>query len=121
MYLPKDPNIIYLSQTFPSVTTTFELNEIYELERSGCKIELFSLKRPCHTIVHNKARSFVSGVTYASPISLWKGMSANLYFLFSSPLNYLEALFLHIIFFLLPYHYHEVSVFIKSVYLAKIM
>lgn len=121
MVLHRIKRIGYITNTFPAVTTTFEVHEICGLERLGIEIELFSIRRPYDTIVHKKARELVKRVTYATPISFRDVIMTNLYFLMLYPSQYLKVCLSHLIHYALPYHYHEITLFIKTIYLAKII
>jgi len=59
------PKIAYILDTFPSVSETFVLNEVLELERRGLKITIYALNQPDTTIKHPALERLQAKVLYA--------------------------------------------------------
>jgi len=63
------PRLGYLVSRYPKVTETFILREMLELERTGCRIDLFSLQRERQQVVHPEASQLQAEVTFGWPPS----------------------------------------------------
>lgn len=61
--------IIYILETFPSISETFVLNEILELKRRGYDISVISINRPDVTVMH-KGVEGVAKTLYLEDISV---------------------------------------------------
>src|SRR5437899_11707876 len=57
--------LAYLVSKFPTVTETFILREIIELERQGLTPSLYTLRRTHPEVVHDDARPWMDRVRYA--------------------------------------------------------
>jgi len=64
---PERVHLAYLVSRFPKVTETFILREMVELERNGCRIELFSLVREHQEITHPEMRELKASTYFAWP------------------------------------------------------
>lgn len=85
----------YLLKGYPRLSETFILNEIFQLEQSGLQLEIFALRNPQESHVHETVKKIKAPVTYISdyPWRFWqKFLSANLRLFFSKPLTYLQSL-----------------------------
>lgn len=120
MPLNKTERIGYVTKTFPTVTTTFELNEIIELENSGISVSIFSLGLPFHTILHTRAEGFSKKTIYPSRLFPVEAISLIIYFLVLSPKRFFLTLLSHFTNYVFPYHYHEATLFIKSLFIARV-
>ncbi|EAU67992.1 glycosyltransferase family 4 protein [Stigmatella aurantiaca] len=82
--------VAYLMSWFPAVTETFILYEILELERLGVQVEVFPLFGRHGTVRHPGASKLIARAHYRRMVS-WAMVSAQLYWLWHSPLRYLAA------------------------------
>jgi glycosyltransferase involved in cell wall biosynthesis len=74
---------------FPSVTETFILYEILELERRGVRVEVFPLLRHREEVAHAEVRAVVERTRY--PRLSWALVAAQLYWLRRAPRAYVRA------------------------------
>ena len=86
-------NIAYLTSRFPKISETFVLDEVLELRRRGCTIELFALLPGDEEIVHPEASELDGHVHAAKPISraTLAVLAAQVGWLRRSPRRYLHA------------------------------
>ncbi len=85
--------VAYILTQFPTLSETFILNEIVGLEREGIEITLFSLKRPPKgELIQPKAREWIKRTIYPPKKLSLKAFLPHLYFLFTSPANYLRLI-----------------------------
>ncbi|WP_225412510.1 glycosyltransferase family 4 protein [Stigmatella hybrida] len=82
--------VAYMMSWFPAVTETFILYEILELERLGVHVEVFPLFGRHGTVKHPGANKLIARAHYRRMFS-WALLSAQLYWLWHSPLRYLGA------------------------------
>jgi colanic acid/amylovoran biosynthesis glycosyltransferase len=82
--------VAYMMSWFPAVTETFILYEILELERLGVHVEVFPLFGRHGTVSHPGAHKLIARAHYRRMFS-WALLSAQLYWLWHSPLRYLGA------------------------------
>jgi glycosyltransferase involved in cell wall biosynthesis len=75
---------------FPTVTETFVLNEILEMQRFGISIEIFPLIKQDNPILHPQTPSLLSRVHGSRLFSL-EMLSAQLYWVWKRPVAYLGA------------------------------
>jgi glycosyltransferase involved in cell wall biosynthesis len=82
--------VAYVVSRFPQISETFILNEILELERSGVRVEVFSLLRDRTEVRHPEAEDLVRRCVYASssPLAL---TAAQVHWLLRRPRAYLHA------------------------------
>ena len=83
--------IAYLVSRFPSVTETFILREMDELERRGFEIELFSLVRENLDFVHESAQARLPFLTAGTDIGTFAMLGSQLRWLRRRPRRLLEA------------------------------
>lgn len=83
--------ICYVMTVFPTVTETFTLNEMLEVERHGIEIVPASLGQPRDRVTHRSALGMASRTEYLhlGPIRL---LMSNLRMFLRSPRRYLSAL-----------------------------
>jgi glycosyltransferase involved in cell wall biosynthesis len=82
--------VAYLMSRFPTLTETFILYEILELERLGLRVEVFPLLRQREQVVHPEARAIVERAHYARVLSR-AALVAQFYWLGTRPRAYLGA------------------------------
>ncbi|PWT91789.1 MAG: colanic acid biosynthesis glycosyltransferase WcaL [Acidobacteria bacterium] len=82
--------VAYLVSRFPKISETFILNEIIELEKLGVAVEIFPLIQHQEPVRHPEADALVARAHYTN---LFSGavLSAQFYWLRSSPIAYLKA------------------------------
>lgn len=80
-----------LLSRFPSVTETFILREVDELERQGRSVRLVPMLKESPPVIHEAARPWTSRALYTSYLSPGIG-AANLRALFRRPLRYVSLL-----------------------------
>ena len=61
-------NVLYYLQTFPKISESFILNEIYELEKRGHNIAVFAISQPEEDIQHQEYNKIDIPVCYADPL-----------------------------------------------------
>ncbi|HVS31332.1 MAG TPA: glycosyltransferase, partial [Thermoanaerobaculia bacterium] len=83
--------IAVLMSRFPTVTETFILREMIELERQGQPVRLVPMIRENPRVIHDAAKPWMDRVLYASFLS-FPVIAANLRALFRRPLRYLGLL-----------------------------
>ena len=62
-------NILYYLETFPKISQSFILNEIYELEKRGHNVVVFAVNQPQDDIEHQEYNEIDIPVCYADPLS----------------------------------------------------
>ncbi len=83
--------VAYILHRFPYLTETFIMREIDCLRRLDVDVEIFSLLRPRHSVIHDQAHELLS-LTHYSPFVSWSIVKAQLFYLVRSPWRYLNAL-----------------------------
>jgi colanic acid/amylovoran biosynthesis glycosyltransferase len=116
------PRLAYLVSKFPTVTETFILREIIELERLGLTPALYTIRREHPEVVHDDAIPWLERLRvapYASP-GLW---IANLITFLANPLLYIGLLMLTIRELWGEWHLmvRDVAGFFKAVAFARMM
>jgi colanic acid/amylovoran biosynthesis glycosyltransferase len=76
---------------FPSVTETFILREISEMERQGQPVRLVPMLRESPPVVHDEAKPWTTRALYTPYVS-WPILTANLITLFQHPIRYLSLI-----------------------------
>jgi glycosyltransferase involved in cell wall biosynthesis len=91
---PKGPvaRIAYVLGTFPSLTETFILREILELQRQGVELMLFSLRHPAGGPQPADTVALTPSVCYRPSLLSLRVMAAQGYFLCRHPLRLFRAL-----------------------------
>lgn len=92
------PKIAYVLSAFPSLSETFILQEMLELERQGLQLRIFSLEKPAAGTGDAAAYDLQAQITYFSQISLPILIGATVRCFFKAPLRFLHttlALLLH--------------------------
>lgn len=84
--------IAYISQTLPSLTTTFIYREIFALREHGCSVSTFAIWKPDMNKLSHESKSLVDTTSYVFPISWSKFLMAHLHFLLSRPVKYISTL-----------------------------
>jgi colanic acid/amylovoran biosynthesis glycosyltransferase len=84
--------IAYISQTFPSLTTTFIYREVLALRELGFSISTFAIWKPNPNQLSQESKSLVNTTFYTFPISWAKFFVAHFYFLLSRPICYISTL-----------------------------
>jgi colanic acid/amylovoran biosynthesis glycosyltransferase len=87
------PKLAYLVSRFPTVTETFILREIIEVERQGLPISLYTLIRENPEVVHEDAKPWMNRLRTIHTLAL-STLVANLLILFTRPLLYIGLLLL---------------------------
>ena len=75
--------IAYIVSRFPTITETFVLYEMLELQRLGMEIEVFSIIHEREEQVQPGAEAFVETAHY--PSLSWELFTAQFYWLFKKP------------------------------------
>jgi glycosyltransferase involved in cell wall biosynthesis len=84
--------IAYLSQQFPSLTTTFVYREVLALRRLGLNIRVISTWKPKREALSAEAQPLVDETFYIFPASGWRLLGLHLRYALSRPARYLGAL-----------------------------
>lgn len=63
-------NILYIVSEFPKLSESFIINEVYELEKRGHNISVFSMNRSNESIEHQEVKKLNASVCYADRPSL---------------------------------------------------
>lgn len=82
-------SVAYVVSRFPSVSQTFILNEILELEAQGWQVDLYPMIRETGRVTHPKAMKVVERANFRSVSSL-KCLRAQLYWMRRRPITYLR-------------------------------
>ncbi len=85
------PKLAYLVSRFPTITETFILREMIEVERAGLSISLYALIRGNPDIIHDAAKPWLSRLHTVGYLS-GSLITANLIALLTHPLLYLSLL-----------------------------
>src|SRR6266480_3945560 len=85
-------SIGYISQSFPSLTTTFISREVAALRDIEFNIVTFAIWKPHVNSLSEESKSFVKSTYYVFPISWIKFFTAHFYFLFVRPFKYISTL-----------------------------
>lgn len=96
--------IAYILSAFPSLSETFILQEILELERQGLHLCLFSLEKPSDDVVIDAAQNLQSPITYFTQSSLLILIGATARRFFTAPWRFLHTMLVLLI------HYRQRSV-----------
>ncbi len=104
--------IAYVLSAFPSLSETFILQEILELERQGLQLCLFSLEKPSAGVVVDAAQDLQASITYFRQSSLPILIGAAIRRFFKAPLRFLRTTLALLI------HYRQRSVFRHILYAA---
>ena len=62
-------NVLYYLGTFPKISESFILNEIYELEKRGHNVVVFAVNQPQEDIEHQEYNEIDIPVCYADPLN----------------------------------------------------
>jgi colanic acid/amylovoran biosynthesis glycosyltransferase len=89
----KSMPIGYITQAFPSLTTTFISREISALRSVQFHIATFAIWKPDINSLSEESKHFVQSTYYVFPISWIKLFVAHIYFLFTRPIKYTNTLF----------------------------
>lgn len=83
--------VAYIMSRFPKLTETFVLDEIVQLNRDGCKVEIFPLWREPAKLMHEDARRWVQAAQFLPGLS-WEIIADNYFWLSEKPRRYFTAL-----------------------------
>jgi len=83
--------LVYIIGTYPSLTTTFIDREIRALRGWGVEVQVVSIRRGQNQ-VSAEQEMLREGVIYLLPVSPFKLLMANLYFILFAPLRYFGTL-----------------------------
>ena len=61
-------NVLYYLKSFPKISETFILNEIYALEQAGHNVAVFALGDPGHDFTHTELSEIEAPIKYAGPL-----------------------------------------------------
>jgi len=118
MTRPERGTLAYVVKSFPAVSTTFVVNEIWSLRQRGWSVRILAAERASAAVVHARAAALLPMASYAGGVFSWACLKAHLYFMFRYPLRYLDV-FLDTLFVrFFPYHISELILFFKAVQLA---
>jgi colanic acid/amylovoran biosynthesis glycosyltransferase len=86
---PRSERIVYVTGTYPLLTTTFIDREIQVLRRRGVEVDIVSARRPpSDAPLSDDQRELGSGVTYLTPIAWRRVVAGHLHFLVTRPWRY---------------------------------
>ena len=88
------PVIAYISQQFPSLTTTFVYREVVALRRLGLTVHPISTWRPKREALSAEARALTDETCYVFPLNGLQLFGLHLRYLLTRPGRYLGALLL---------------------------
>jgi glycosyltransferase involved in cell wall biosynthesis len=89
--MTNQPKLAYLVSRFPTVTETFILREMIEVEREGLPISLYTLIQDDPDIIHEDAKPWSQRLHIAKYLSV-SFITANLIALLTHPLLYLSLI-----------------------------
>jgi colanic acid/amylovoran biosynthesis glycosyltransferase len=89
----KSRPIAYITQSFPSLTTTFIYREVLALRNVGFNIVTFAIWKPNVNKLSAESKALVNSSFYVFPMSWLKFFAAHLYFFFTRPVKYLSTFF----------------------------
>jgi len=84
--------IAYVTQSFPSLTTTFIYREVSALRDIGLDISTLAIWKPDANKLSEEAKGLVDSTVYVFPISWLPFLATHIYFLFTRPLRYFSTL-----------------------------
>jgi glycosyltransferase involved in cell wall biosynthesis len=85
--------IAYITQSFPSLTTTFIYREVLALRNVGFNIVTFAIWKPNIDKLSAESKNLVNSSFYAFPVFWPKFFAAHLYFFLTRPIKYSSTLF----------------------------
>lgn len=85
--------VSFIFSQFPAYDETFILREMSQLQATGLKFQIYSLKTPKDKIIHDEAKDLAKTTKYMPFVSL-KLILINFFFLLRHPLRYLSSFFL---------------------------
>lgn len=68
-------NVVYYLQSFPTLSESFVLNEIYELEQNGHNVAVCALNNPEEDVIHEEFEELDIPINYVPTLS-YKGITA---------------------------------------------
>ena len=86
-------SIAYITQSYPTLTTTFIYREVLALERAGFKIATFAIWKPDLARISPESRPLVDNTTYVFPASAASLLKAQLRFMAAHPGKYFSTAF----------------------------
>ncbi|MFX0204138.1 MAG: glycosyltransferase [Candidatus Hodarchaeota archaeon] len=86
------PLIAYISQDYPSLTTTFTYREVIGLRKLGWDIITYSIWKPSLDELSAEAKPLVAETFYTFPLKLKDFLKAHLYYVLRNPIKYLNTL-----------------------------
>lgn len=89
----KPAPIAYITQSFPSLTTTFIYREVLALRDIGFEIVTFAIWKPNVNKLSAESKGLVDTSFYVFPISWRKFFAAHLHFFFTRPVKYISTFF----------------------------
>lgn len=118
--MSKPIKVAYFLQRFPAITRTFIAREADWIREHDVDITIFSLLQPTDKVVHKQSKKLLPLVIQSPYLSI-KIIRANVYFLRTVPVRYIQALCA-----VIWQTYHEpdtllkaITLFPKSVYFAR--
>ena len=84
--------IAYLNSIFPKLTATFIYREVFELQRRGKHIKIYSLHRPDSSELSQEAIPLCENTYYLLPVKTFNLLKIHIKFLVRSPAAYTVAL-----------------------------
>ncbi|MBN1219971.1 MAG: glycosyltransferase [Anaerolineae bacterium] len=85
--------VAYVLLRFPYLTETFVANEIWEIQKQGVRVHLFSLLKPKEEPVQPISKQCAKNIQYAPEFYSWRLWWPQLHFVCKSPLKYFILLF----------------------------
>lgn len=89
----KSASIAYITQRFPSLTTTFIYREVLALRDAGFNIFTFAIWKPNKDSLSAESKDLVDSSSYVFPNSWSRLLLAHLYFFFTRPIKYVSTFF----------------------------
>jgi colanic acid/amylovoran biosynthesis glycosyltransferase len=87
------PRLAYLVSKFPTITETFILREILEVERKGTPISLYTISRENPQVIHEDAKQYMDRL-HVAPLTKPATWIANLQVFLKNPLLYIGLILL---------------------------
>ena len=82
--------IVYVLDSFPSLSETFILNEMLEVQRRGHRLKVFAFLKGNVARAHSGVEA-IKDVTYFEHQNVWTKLAAHYYWLRKAPFRYLKA------------------------------
>lgn len=122
MTTARPAGLAYLVSRFPTVTETFILREIIELERQGMPLSLYTIIHDKPDVIHDDAKPWVARLREVKTLS-WRTLKVNLQTFLAHPVLYVSLLWLtvHDLWGCWNFLLRDLVLFPKAVVFARMM